>query len=205
MNKLLIGGLVLSATVLLACSTISTPPRPRIESTLLRSSTGPLVQQQIDLLEVTATVKKINYKTRDVVLLGSDNQEVSLRVDPSIERLHDVRVGDQVQVGYYESLAFAVRPITAEEYQNPRIAEIAAGKADLNLPPGVEVATVAHTVFKIVSINEVNSTVTVQNPEGIVQTVKVMIPENLTRIKVGQTVAVSYAQAVALSVKPVAR
>lgn len=205
MKKLFISIGILTSSVLIACNSVSTPPPPRVESTLLRTATGPLVQQKIDLVEVTATVKKINYRTREVVLLKNDQQEIHLRVDESMERLNEVRVGDQVQVGYYESLAFAVRPISPEEYENPTVAEIAAGKTDLNLPPGVELSRVTHTVLKIVSINLVNSTVTVQNPDGLVQTIKVMIPENLSRIKVGDTVAVSYAQAVALTVQPVSR
>ncbi|MFZ4701361.1 MAG: hypothetical protein ACOYMG_15025, partial [Candidatus Methylumidiphilus sp.] len=50
----------------------------------------------IDAVEVTATVQSIDYKTRDVTLLGPEGKTFKLKAGPEIKRLNDVKQGDTV-------------------------------------------------------------------------------------------------------------
>ncbi len=205
MKKIFTFVILIAATLISACTSVSTPPEPKVESTLLRSSKGPLVQQRTDLIEATATVKKINYQSREVVLLSHNGTETKIIVSDEIKRLNEIKVGDQVKAKYYESLAFEVRPVTEKERSNPATFDIVAGKTDLDLPPGVEVASVLNTIVTIVAIDQENATVTVLTPNKSKQVLNVNIPENLTRVKVGDTVLISYAEAVALSINPLVK
>src|SRR5262245_9310527 len=58
---------------------------------------------------ITATVTAINHDTRNITLRGSEGNEVSFKVDPAARNLDQVKVGDRVAVGYYESIAINVQ------------------------------------------------------------------------------------------------
>jgi len=50
----------------------------------------------VDAVEVTATVQSIDYKTRDVTLLGPEGKTFKMKAGPEIKRLNDVKQGDTV-------------------------------------------------------------------------------------------------------------
>ena len=59
--------------------------------------------------EVTATVEAIDYATRTVTLRGPEGNARTIKVDPSVKRLNDVKKGDQVVARYTEGLAISVK------------------------------------------------------------------------------------------------
>src|SRR5262245_56150399 len=60
---------------------------------------------------VTATVEAIDPSTRVITLRGVESGKVrTFRVDDEVRNLDQVKVGDRVNVDYYESLAIHVLP-----------------------------------------------------------------------------------------------
>ena len=60
-------------------------------------------------VEVTATVTKIDQKTRAVTLKTADGQEYSFVADKAVQNLAQVKQGDLVKVAYTEALAYEVK------------------------------------------------------------------------------------------------
>jgi Cu/Ag efflux protein CusF len=62
----------------------------------------------VSAVDVTATVTKINHKTRKVTLKASDGQEYSFVAGDAVKNLAQVKTGDVVTATYTEALAIKV-------------------------------------------------------------------------------------------------
>ena len=63
----------------------------------------------VDTVEVTGTVEAIDYAKRTVTLKGPEGKTRTIKVDPSVKRLKEVKKGDQVVLRYTEAVAISVR------------------------------------------------------------------------------------------------
>jgi hypothetical protein len=79
----------------------------------------PLSAERSILTSVTAKVEAIDYAKREVTLKGPLGNVVSFAVDERVQRLNEVKVGDEVTAEYYVSLAGELRTPTAEEKNIP--------------------------------------------------------------------------------------
>lgn len=64
--------------------------------------------EAVSVLEVTATVEKIDYKTRMITLKGPEGKTITTRVDESATRFKDVKKGDMIYMQFTEELAIRV-------------------------------------------------------------------------------------------------
>jgi hypothetical protein len=62
-----------------------------------------------DLTELTATVDSVDYHKRLVTLTGPRGNTVTVKAGPQIKNLDQVKVGDQLVVQHYDSVALFVR------------------------------------------------------------------------------------------------
>ena len=62
----------------------------------------------VDTIEVTARVEAIDPATRTVTLRGPDGGTKTIKVDERVQRLDEVKPGDEVVVRHTEALAIAV-------------------------------------------------------------------------------------------------
>ena len=156
--------------------------------------------EKSNLVAVTATVEAIDQVTRMVTLKGPDGKLVSFVADEAVKNLPQVKVGDKVKVNYYESLV--MRVLKPEEAAvNVAGAGVAAAKPG-EKPAGVGAREVTVTV-SIEGIDKAKGTVTFKGPAGNVNTVRAEDPKNLEKIKVGDRVAITYKEALAISVEAV--
>ncbi len=63
----------------------------------------------VDTKQITATVEAIDYDKREVTLRGPGGDTRTIVVDPSVERLREVKVGDEVVVRHTEAVAVTVK------------------------------------------------------------------------------------------------
>ncbi len=63
----------------------------------------------VETREVTATVEAIDQAKRLVTLKGPEGKSRTIKVDPRVKRLQDVKKGDQVVVRHTEGLAIYVK------------------------------------------------------------------------------------------------
>lgn len=186
---------------LLACSTTN-PPAPSVSYTLERTPDGALAQTETEIIEVRALVTKVNLKTRQLTLKDSDGKLFSVVAGPEVKRLNEIKVGDTVALKHQQTMAFEVRKPTKAELANPEGTFVAAGRADQAHAPAIGATVIDYVIVKIKAIDLKNGTVSVQLPEGKTVLVKARHPENLRRVKVGDTVLVTFAESIALEVEP---
>ena len=165
------------------------------------SSSAPMAREKAILVSLTASVQAINYTNREVTLKGPLGNEVTFTVDQRVKRLDEVKVGDSVRSDYYISIAAELRKPTREEEKNPLVMLDAAGKA----PPGTSPAAGGLRRFRVVTtiegLDRPTETITVKGPRGHYLTVRVADPANLTKMRIGENIVVTYTEALAISLE----
>jgi len=151
--------------------------------------------------KVTATVTQINHVTRRVTLKADDGQLYTFVADPSVQNLAQVQKGDLVTATYSEALAYEVKK---GGKANATAAAVGAAAPIGAKPAGVVGDTVTVTV-KITAIDTKAPSVTFTGPEGNSQAVKVKDPAKLKGVSVGDTVQLTYAEALAMKVEKAAK
>jgi hypothetical protein len=174
------------------CSTPEVAATPA--ATPAAAPTGDAV---VATIEVTATVTSINHETRAVTLKKEDGTEVSFVASEDVQNLPQVQVGDVLHVVYAEALAYEVRkggtaaaPMTA----------VAGGAAELGQRPAGALARQTTATVAIIAIDPQVPSVTFQGPAGNTRTIKVLHPEKLEGVRVGDTVDVTFTEALAIKV-----
>jgi hypothetical protein len=150
------------------------------------------------VVTATATVEAIDLEKRIVTLRRADGSVFDLTVGKEARNLPQVKVGDEVVVKYYESIAVQVtKPGAAEGSQ---VKETVARAKPGEKPAGAvtKQTTVTATVEKI---DKKKMIATLRGPEGKVVDVKVRNPKNLENVNVGDQVVITYTEAVAVSVE----
>jgi Cu/Ag efflux protein CusF len=149
---------------------------------------------------MTATVEKVDLKSRRVTLRGPDGTSQTIKVPDEVRNLPQVKKGDVVVVSYYESVAYEVRKKGTAE---PGVAVASEGaRAEPGQKPAAVGATAVTITATITGIDKKNGTVTVTGPDGESATVKAKNPANLDLIKTGDLVDITYSEALAIAVEP---
>jgi len=159
----------------------------------------PLTAQESAKITLTATVKTINHKTREVTLVDPAGHEVTLVVSERVKRLDQVKVGDTLTVDYFVTIFGELRPPTAEEKANPIMAVEAAARAPQNDAPGAGMAEAVKVVTTVKAVDLTNMLVTLQGPMGDSTTIRAKRPEKVKQLKVGDTIVITYAEALVVS------
>jgi hypothetical protein len=158
----------------------------------------PVVVDSMD--HVTATVESINPSTR-VVGLNSADGLFYVEVGPEVRNFGQIRVGDQVNVAYYEAVAAQLKP--RDEATAAPQETVEAYRAPLGSRPGAAVGHTISTTVKIQSVDTSFNTVTFQKQDGSVHTVAVNSPQGqafLKSLHPGDEVDIAYTEAVAVAV-----
>ena len=145
---------------------------------------------------VTATVSQIDQKTRSVTLTAEDGQEYSFVAGESVKNLAQVKKGDVVSVTYTEALATEVK-----KGGHAAAGSVSAGEtAPRGAKPAGVVAQQTTVTIVITAIDPKMPSVTFKGPAGNVRTIRVEHPELLEGVKVGDTVDITYTEALAVTV-----
>jgi Cu/Ag efflux protein CusF len=168
----------------------------------LVSAAEPKGEAVVASLTVTATVTKIDQKTREVTLKTDDGQEYSFVAGDAVQNLAQVKKGDVVTATYAEAVAYEVK-------KGGSAAPVAATFAGAAAAPGKKPAgAIGGEVTLTVVITKIDTkvpSVTVKAADGETRTFKVKHPEKLQGVKVGDTVEISYSEALAIKVEKAAK
>ncbi len=146
----------------------------------------------------TAKVKAIDLQTRHVTLQRADGSVVKFAVGDDVRNLPQVKVGDEVNVTYYESLAYEVHK-SGQAIPGAAVTESAA-RAPLGEKPAGLVGRATTVTATIAAIDKATPSVTLKAPNGELTTFKVRHPEKLNQVSVGDLVDITYTEALAISV-----
>lgn len=143
----------------------------------------------------------IDPETRDITLEGPLGNTITLTAGPEVERFDEFAKGDNVQATYSESISSELRAPTEEELAEPWVELDAAGVAAANMPPAAGVGLIVRAVCTIEGMNRVTGTVTLQDPRGHYHIVPDVPAAKMEGIKLGDTVVITYSEAIALTLE----
>ena len=148
---------------------------------------------------VTAEVLAIDKEDRILTLLGPKKNVVDIHVSEEARNFDQVRVGDQLRIEYYESVAIYLgKPGTQPEAD----AGLVAARSAKGEKPGGYVVGAIDVSASIVGIDKKKRTLTLVLPEGNVVTTEVdKSVKAFDTLKVGDAIHARLTKAIAISVE----
>ena len=162
---------------------------------------APARRQESMRASVKAKVTDIDREKRQITLKGSEGKEKTLTVDKDVERFNEIQVGDEVRADYYVSLAADIREATAEEKKSPLTDITLEGKADKDSPPAAGAARRVTAVTTVEKLDSSKNEVTIKGPRGRTLDVAVKNPATFAKLKTGDTIVITYTEALAISLQ----
>jgi hypothetical protein len=162
---------------------------------LVARAQAPAPVTQTATATATATITAIDYTQRIVSLQFTDGTTKTIAVGPGVTRFPQLKVGDTVTFTTSESMVYSIaKPGSAP----PDSATMTAAQG---VKPGGTATQTKSTVVTIVALDPAVPSVTVKTADGKVVAMKVKDPSNLTGVKVGDKVQVTYTESMMISVK----
>jgi Cu/Ag efflux protein CusF len=153
---------------------------------------------QTSTAQLTAKIVAIDKDARVVTLQDSKGNTQSFKVGPEVQRFNELKAGDTVTFRYQASVAYAiVKPGTAA----PAAASSPTITRDTGPNPGGTISQTRTANVTITAIDPTAPSVTVKTQDGNVVMLLVNDKANLTGLKVGDVVQVTYSEAVVIAVQ----
>ena len=174
-----------------------------VAPTLAQGTPSPPLKTVDQLVTVTAKVQAIDVAKREVTLKGPLGNIETIVVSDQVQRLNEVKVGDDVTVKYYIGIAAELREPTAAEKAEPFKVIDEVGRAPATSAPGAVAVRAIRIVATVEGLDRPTQTVTLKGPGGRYVTVRVADPKILEKPRLGDTVVVTAAEALAVSLEKV--
>jgi len=153
------------------------------------------------LVSVKATVEKVDLQKRELTVKGPEGNVRTLTVDKQVKRLNEIEPGDEIKVDYYVSIAMELREPTAEEKDQPLTVLEGTAKAPPNTSPAAGGLRQIRAVVDVVAVDHSTEMVMLKGPLGNTLAVRVADSNRLKTVKKGDTVVVTYTEALAVSLE----
>jgi hypothetical protein len=150
---------------------------------------------------MTATVTKINQKSRAITIKTDDGDVFSFIASSDVKNFAQIKKGDKITAVYAESLAYEVRKHGSPGLKTTDVAVAAAPGAK----PSGAIAEQTMLTVTITAIDLKIPSVTFKGPKGNTKTIKVRDPQRLLGVKVGDVVDITYTEAIAIKVDEVTK
>jgi ribosomal 50S subunit-recycling heat shock protein len=187
-------------TLSLAAVSIAADAKPVVETKKAAEGKKPSVKKE-KTTHLTATVEAVDLDKRIITVKGPQGNIVDIKAGDEVKNLAQVKVGDIVDLTYYESIAVKVfkpgkvQQGTAEAVTAERLAK--PGEK----PSGIIGSQVTITAT-VESISPNKTSVTLKMADGKYKVVKIQNKKNLANVKVGDEVVITATETLAVAVKP---
>lgn len=175
-----------------------------VVTALLFAGTSWAQQQQVSqMVSVSATVDHVDLNKRELTLRGPDGNPFIVQVPESVQRLDNVKMGDQVSIDYYQSAALSLKKPEAGAVTGAQ-ARTTVQKAPGALPGGVVGQQISATA-KVNKVDASKGQLMIKAPDGQIDTINVKDPQmraDLKNLKPGDDIQVTYSEAMAVSMTP---
>lgn len=168
---------------------------PAVQATETNTPNG---QTRSQLITATAKVESIDHGARTVTLQKDDGSMVTIGVPADVKAYDRLKVGDKVDVDYYDSVTISMAPTGSK----PSMSERKVRTVDVG---GGIVGREVSMTAEVVSVDPSMNTVTFKGPKGHIRTVSVAdaaLQAKLPSLKPGQVVQFDYTQATAAAIRP---
>jgi hypothetical protein len=187
------------ASTLVAAALAASPVFAQTGAVVVDKAPGKVAMAQT--VKATVTITAIDAATRAVTLKGPKGNEMVVTAGPEVKNFAQLKVGDQVNIEYIESLALELKkgggaPVAATAKAG------AAGAKPGERPAGIMGRQVT-VVADVIDVNAETQMVTLKGPQRTIE-VKARDPEQFKLIKKGDQIQATYTEAMAIAVAPVA-
>ena len=160
-------------------------------------------REKMEQVTVKGTVTEINPETREITLMGNDGGLMTVTAGEEVERFDEIAVDDIIEFDYYTYIKAEFREPTEEEKAEPVQMLMEAGKATKEMAPAGAVGAVVKAVVTIEALNRPLMLATVSGPNGNYVSILMEDAEFMTKLRIGQVVILTYAEAMAVSLEKV--
>jgi hypothetical protein len=175
---------------LLALAIVSCAPKTKAPE----AETLPEYKERWDSLTVVGKVTDIKKETREITLMGSEGELMSITAGDAVQRFDEISVGDMITFKYIRYVKAEFRAPTAEELANPLTVVADAAKAPEGMDPAGAVGAMVKGVVSIEALNRPFMLVTVKGPNGNYLTLPVEDAALLEKLHIGQVLVLTYAE-----------
>lgn len=154
----------------------------------------------VDAVGATASAKvqSVDYNARTVTLLWDDGTTATYKCGPDVRNFNQIKVGDVVKASVAEETAVWVGPSGSHPSAEAGTVMVRSKPGE---KPGVVIANTAEVSAKVLKVDSVNRSITVQGPMGRTRVIKVAPDVNLANVTVGNNINLAVTEAVALWVE----
>jgi hypothetical protein len=157
------------------------------------------------LIEITATVEDIDVQKRLITIKGPEGRVVISKVDPRVENLDKVKVGDKVQMKYYRAALQEAEKLDPSAERGGTVTERAAVTGTVgDKPAAIGTREVKETV-EVLDVDPYKKAIAFRGMDGKFREVSVDAPHLehwLNDLKKGDKVRVAYKESLAIMVEP---
>lgn len=185
-----------AAGTLISCASDKSKSDPKTET-----ASGPMSVEESATVVSTARVESIDYATRRVTLRSASGRLTAFTAGPQVQRLNEVKVGDNVRAEFTATVLAELRPPTAEEADSPLTVVEVGGRGTQASDPAGGVARGVKIVTTIAAIDQPNMLITLRGPMGDTAVVKARNPDNVKKMKIGDTIVITYVESTVVSLE----
>ena len=150
-----------------------------------------------NVIKVTATIQAIDSTTRTLTLRDDKGNEDTFSVGEAVKRFNELKVGQKVNITYYESIVFQV--LKPGEKPGGTSIEAALARAKGALPAGT-VAVQDKATVTVKAVDPSIPSITVVTPDGRTVTRKIEDKKNIEGVKAGDKIDITFTRAFLTSV-----
>lgn len=154
----------------------------------------PEYKERWDSLTIVGKVTNVNSETREITLMGSQGDLLTVAASDAVERFNEIAVGDVISFGYIRYLKAEFRQPTPEELANPLTVITDATKAPEGIDPAGALGAIVKGVVTIEALNRPFMLATVKGPQGNYLTLPVEDATLLEKLHIGQVLVLTYAE-----------
>jgi len=164
--------------------------------------------EQIDtgmLIEATATVEAVDMAKRLVTLKGPEGRLVTIKAGEEVKNLPQVKVGDKVNIKYYQGTALNIHKPGEEQPDLGTTVTGGMSSAPLGAKPAGKAEAVVTTTVEIAEVDPYKKTISFRSPDKGYRTVSVKdshLEHYLKELKAGDVVEVVSTESMAIAVEP---
>ena len=148
----------------------------------------------------TVVVTGIDRSNRTAMLQNAEGEKRTVKVPPDVRAYDTLKVGDRIDIDYYEALAVSILPPGAKPSMSEKTSGTRMGQGH-----GATMGRETTVSAEITNVDPANNKVSFRGPKGQVRTVAVQDPamqKRLPSLKPGQVVQFTYTEAVAANIRP---
>lgn len=154
--------------------------------------------QKANMVKISATIQAIDQTTRTITLRDDKGNEDSFAVSDAVKRFNELKVGQKVNITYYESIVFQV--LKPGEKGSGTSVEAALNRAKSALPAGT-VAVQDKATVTVKAVDMAVPSITVTTADGRTVSRKIENKKYLEGVKAGDRIDITFTRALVTEVQ----